>query len=160
MVSLPRQACITGWPGEDSDGCPVRFRITKRTSKRVFYIRNEECLDQHGEPLGLGNILRLNDERFGYVDCLKLEADGEVYNHGVHWCEPDFHLHISLGHLLSGFARYRDQDDKPIDLRQLKAEMAAAHPDRGGSNAAFIAARERYLGALRRCSNSNSGPTK
>jgi hypothetical protein len=38
--------------------------------------------------------------------------------------------------------------------------MAAAHPDRGGSNTAFIAARERYLGALRRCSNSNSGPTK
>lgn len=34
-------------------------------------------------------------------------------------------------------------------LRRLKAEMAAAHPDHGGSNEAFIAARERYLGAKR-----------
>jgi hypothetical protein len=34
-------------------------------------------------------------------------------------------------------------------LRQLKAEMAAAHPDHGGTSEAFIAARERYLGAKR-----------
>jgi hypothetical protein len=34
-------------------------------------------------------------------------------------------------------------------LRQLKAEMASAHPDRGGSNEAFIEARHRYLEAKR-----------
>ena len=35
------------------------------------------------------------------------------------------------------------------DLHRLKAQMAAAHPDRGGSNAAFIAARARYVAARR-----------
>jgi hypothetical protein len=34
-------------------------------------------------------------------------------------------------------------------LRQLKAEMAAAHPDRGGTSEAFIKARQRYLVAKR-----------
>jgi hypothetical protein len=148
--------------GEETAGCPVRFRITKRTAKRIFYVRKKEYIDLHGEPRhsDFPNIIDLDEETIGFVNRQKLEADGEVYNHGVHWCEADWHLHVSLEHLLSGFACYREQDDKPIDLRQLKAEMAAAHPDRGGSSAAFIAARERYLGALRRCSNSNSGPTK
>jgi hypothetical protein len=34
-------------------------------------------------------------------------------------------------------------------LRRLKAEMASAHPDRGGTSEAFIEARQRYLGAKR-----------
>ena len=34
-------------------------------------------------------------------------------------------------------------------LRELKAEMAAAHPDRGGTSEAFIKARQRYLRAKR-----------
>jgi uncharacterized protein YigA (DUF484 family) len=34
-------------------------------------------------------------------------------------------------------------------LRQLKAEMAAAHPDRGGTSEAFMKARARYLVAKR-----------
>jgi hypothetical protein len=33
------------------------------------------------------------------------------------------------------------------DLSELKAAMAAAHPDRGGSSEAFIAARTRYVEA-------------
>src|ERR1700730_827176 len=40
------------------------------------------------------------------------------------------------------------EDAKP-DLSQLKAEMAAAHPDKDGSSAAFIKARERYEQAKR-----------
>ena len=35
------------------------------------------------------------------------------------------------------------------DLHELKVTMAAAHPDRGGSNAAFIEARKRYIAARR-----------
>jgi hypothetical protein len=31
------------------------------------------------------------------------------------------------------------------DIAALKAEMAAAHPDRGGTDAAFIEARKRYV---------------
>src|SRR6266446_2410924 len=34
-------------------------------------------------------------------------------------------------------------------LRRLKAEMAAAHPDRGGTSEAFIKARQRYVDAKR-----------
>jgi|GEM_PF-4383793 hypothetical protein len=40
-------------------------------------------------------------------------------------------------------------DSEASRLRQLKAEMAAAHPDRGGTSEAFIKARQRYLGAKR-----------
>ena len=42
--------------------------------------------------------------------------------------------------------RYRE---RAPDLRKLKAAMATAHPDRGGSNATFIEARSRYVAARR-----------
>ena len=35
-------------------------------------------------------------------------------------------------------------------LAMLKAAMVAAHPDKGGSSAAFIAARARYVAARER----------
>jgi hypothetical protein len=41
-------------------------------------------------------------------------------------------------------------DHVASELHRLKSAMAAAHPDHGGSNEAFIAARQRYLGAKRR----------
>jgi hypothetical protein len=36
------------------------------------------------------------------------------------------------------------------DIKRLRMEMADAHPDRGGTDEGFIAARERYVKALRR----------
>jgi hypothetical protein len=57
-------------------------------------------------------------------------------------------LHASLQGLLGSFFRYQEQN-KPPDLHQLKAAMAAAHPDRGGSSAAFIEARQAYVAARR-----------
>jgi hypothetical protein len=44
----------------------------------------------------------------------------------------------------------RAKQKKPEDIYQLKAAMAAAHPDRGGSSREFIAAREAYVTARRR----------
>jgi hypothetical protein len=44
-------------------------------------------------------------------------------------------------------------------LRQLKAEMAAAHPDRGGTSEAFIKARQRYLVAKRTAADVVRRPT-
>lgn len=38
------------------------------------------------------------------------------------------------------------------ELRRLRTEMAAAHPDRGGTNEGFMAARKRYEQALRQAS--------
>jgi hypothetical protein len=43
------------------------------------------------------------------------------------------------------------QEDEP-ELKRLRMEMANAHPDRGGTNEGFIAARKRYKEALRRAS--------
>lgn len=101
-------------------------------------------------PLGNWQVLRhpitrktpkriyftLTNGRTGYVDRQKIEADGEIY-HGytlrrLHLTEPE----IPTRH-------------QPQSLAELKAAMAAAHPDRGGTDEAFIAARRRYEAAAR-----------
>jgi hypothetical protein len=133
--------------GEDSPGHPVRYRITKKTAKRVYYVRQEEWLDERGELQSRQPYTPTDDERIGFVNRQKLDADGNVYNRGVHWCYPDFHLYVSLEACLGD--RYREQKTKPEDIYQLKVAMAAAHPDRGGSSAAFIAARAAYVAARR-----------
>jgi hypothetical protein len=46
-------------------------------------------------------------------------------------------------------ARHNQYCDWGPDLRTLKAAMAATHPDHGGSSAAFIEARSRYVAARR-----------
>lgn len=101
-----------------------RFRITKRTPKRVYYVRRED----DGAPV------------IGFVDRQELEAKGEVYNRGVHWCMPDHRLYLEPPEI------HQDRPQKP-DLKALKAAMAEAHPDAGGTDAAFIAARKRYVAA-------------
>jgi hypothetical protein len=54
------------------------------------------------------------------------------------------------------YGREREQERKRQEaepgLRQLRREMAACHPDRGGTDEEFIAARERYERALRKAS--------
>jgi hypothetical protein len=135
--------------GEDFPGSPVRFRITKKTAKRIYYLQEEELIDKHGDPVGYRHIRSTSsyDDDIGFVDRQKLEATGEVYNRGRHWCYADFHLYASLEGLLGRFG----SEQQPVDdLHKLKAEMAAAHPDRGGSSAAFIAARQAYVAARRR----------
>lgn len=98
----------------------VRFRITKKTPRRIYYLRRDDGLRT----------------KTGYVDRQKIEADGEIYNHGAGgWWAPDFHLYLTEPELT--------QAQKP-DLAALKAAMADAHPDRGGTEEAFIAARQRY----------------
>lgn len=69
--------------------------------------------------------------RSGYVDRQKLEAAGEIY-HGytlrrLHLAPPEI-----------------PHQSKPLALPELRKAMAAAHPDRGGTDAGFIAARQRY----------------
>jgi hypothetical protein len=131
--------------GEDTPGHPVRFQIVKKTAKRIYYLLVEQEIDRHGEPIGEPWSARYSEDAVGFVDRQKLEVDGHVYNRGRHWCYPDFHLHVSLESVLGD----RGRRDEPLDLAQLKAEMAASHPDRGGTSAAFIAARQRYVAARR-----------
>lgn len=104
----------------------VSFRVTKKTPKRIYYVRRERI------P---------GDLEIGYVNRQKIEATGEIYNHGAGgWWSPDFHLYLNPPEV--------PQYAKP-DLAALKAAMHAAHPDRGGTDEAFIAARERYERAQR-----------
>ncbi|MFF2405749.1 hypothetical protein [Streptomyces sp. NPDC058092] len=67
----------------------------------------------------------------GFVDRQRIEADGEI-RHGytrrlLHLAPPEI-----------------PGQPKPPSLPELKAAMADAHPDRGGTDEAFIAARARY----------------
>jgi hypothetical protein len=129
--------------GEDSPGSVVRFQITKKTAKRIFYSRACETINEHGE-LTEHQFHRYEDET-GYVDRQKLEANGEVYNRSKGWWDAEYHLHASL----EGALGTRHRSKPTIDLHQLKAAMAAAHPDKGGTNEAFVAARKAYVAARR-----------
>ncbi|MGW4825027.1 hypothetical protein ACWEP4_40495 [Streptomyces sp. NPDC004227] len=69
--------------------------------------------------------------RAGFVDRQKIEADGEIC-HGytlrrLHLTPPEIPCR-----------------PKPPSLPELRKAMADAHPDRGGTDAEFIAARARY----------------
>ena len=63
------------------------------------------------------------------------------------WCYADYQLYSSLEGLLGD--RWRVEEEEKPDLDTLKAAMAATHPDRGGTSAAFIEARQRYVTARR-----------
>lgn len=71
------------------------------------------------------------DHQSGYVDRQKIEADGEIY-HGYTMRR----LHLTPPEIPSHPAR--------PSLAELRQAMADAHPDRGGTDAEFIAARQRY----------------
>ena len=69
--------------------------------------------------------------RSGFVDRQRIEADGEIY-HGytlrrLHLAPPEIPTR-----------------PKPPSLPELRKAMADAHPDRGGTDEAFIAARRQY----------------
>jgi hypothetical protein len=127
-----------------------RFQIVKKTAKRVYYLAEpRERIDEFsGEPLDeFRTTFNLDWTKTGFVDRQKLEAEGCVENRGRHWSDYDSRLYASL-QILRGSIR-RD-DDEIEDIAKLKQAMAAAHPDRGGSSAAFIEARARYVDARRR----------
>jgi hypothetical protein len=114
----------------------IQFRITRRTAKRIYYIRRERGHD--GADIG-------------FVSREALERDGRASNGAVHWSASDSDLYATRE--LAEAALFGDRRAKSSpDLRQLRREMADARPDRGGTNEAFIAARERYERALRQAS--------
>lgn len=97
----------------------VSFRITKKTPKRIYYVRRE----------------RGSRTEIGYVDRQKIEADGEIYNKAAGgWWAPDLHLYLNPPEI---------QKAGP-GLAELKAAMRAAHPDMGGSHEGFLEAHQRY----------------
>lgn len=69
--------------------------------------------------------------RPAFVDRQRIEADGEIYHRRfqrlLYLAPPEIPVRA-----------------KPASLPELRQAMAAAHPDRGGTDAEFIAARQRY----------------
>jgi hypothetical protein len=98
----------------------VAFRVVRKTARRVYYD---------------ANAFNGRDPRVRYVDRQALEAGGEVTRKSGQWFEPDLTVYVEPPQTWPPVER---------DLAVLKAEMAAAHPDRGGTDAEFIAARQRY----------------
>lgn len=64
------------------------------------------------------------------------------------WAESRAEGLRSFAEMERALAPFRDLRS-PAELSRLKAEMADAHPDRGGTTDAFIAAHERYVRARR-----------
>jgi hypothetical protein len=145
-----RERCWSEWPP-----CPcyeltgtarwnyhlVKFQIIKKTKRRIYYARRPW-------PLRDGDDgccpLDLIDSPIRFVDRQTLERDGEIWSHKTGgWWEGDARLYLEPP------PPPKSQEAAPPDVRALKAAMAAAHPDKGGSNAAFITARANYLAALR-----------
>ncbi|MFI8265328.1 hypothetical protein [Streptomyces sp. NPDC085665] len=101
----------------------VAFRITRRTARRVYYVRDE----RRGEPV------------LGFVDRQALEADGQVRRAAKYAFEPYTTLYAAPPDLA------RNQGGaQQVDLTVLKQRMKQAHPDVGGTDAEFIAARDAY----------------
>jgi hypothetical protein len=90
------------------------------------------------------------DGKIGFVDRQKLEASGVVENRGRHWVDHDSTLYASLQTIRDKIAEIEARYDAEPDIQALKQAMADAHPDRGGSSAAFIRARQEYVEARRR----------
>jgi hypothetical protein len=131
----------------------LAFPIVRKTKHRIFYKRRwiwfwpqlgEERAWLQSAPLHYENKVR-------FVDRGKLEATGEIgTNHRWH---EDWHLYLKPPYSWASSRANEEPDEEKPDvftLLRLKAEMAAAHPDKGGTSAAFIAARKAYVEARRK----------
>lgn len=128
--------------GEDPDGYirshVVAFPITKRTAKRIYYVRRTH-------PNGTRDL--------GYVNRQAMEAagaDGLWARRSGGWWEPDAHLYLTPPVLPA----QQLAADLKADVDRLRREAADAHPDRGGSNEAFIHAHQRLTAARGRLSRA------
>lgn len=116
----------------------VRLPIVKKTAKRIYYLRSSEP----------------GEFEQGYIDRQHFEAHGWVWSHWYDkiWAQPPT-VPNDKPFVPPRFdpAAYRTPAVPSVDeLKRLKAAMAAAHPDKGGTSEEFIAARERYVQARQR----------
>jgi hypothetical protein len=126
-------------------GCAQkRYRITRKTKERIYYIRQRLSWKKDKE-------YEFKDEdyhKFGFIDRRRVfDKRG-----------PHDHVAVSIGSKKYSVWRCLftspppeldrwESPDNHNDLSRLKAEMAAAHPDKGGTCEAFIEARKRFVEA-------------
>jgi hypothetical protein len=127
------------WQDEDCRRHVEAFQVTRKTAKRVYYIRRRH-------PGG--------DVVIGYVSRQALDADGGVYNRAAGWGAADYHLTVARPDLTPDRPT---PPDAAADLRRLRREMGDAHPDRGGTAEQFMAARRRYKMAVDRLGRRREG---
>ena len=143
-----------GWWDDDlSRSYVLRFRVTKRTAKRIYYQRPGERIDQHGnrydeEQFGIKDSdLPREESSIGSIARWEFEARGRVFNISRGGSEK--RMYADLADLIArGNPRPGDepaeewiarfwrlgkvlQDDPVPNLPALKAAMVAAHPDKG-----------------------------
>ena len=108
----------------------VPFRIVRKTARRIFYVSTW--------PPG----------KLRYVDRQAMEAagdEGHWARRTASWWEPDNRLWLKAPTLHRGLRVNTAAAE--AEVSRLRAEMAAVHPDRGGTDAEFIAAHRRYEAA-------------
>jgi hypothetical protein len=117
-----------------------KFQITKKTKQRIYYSRKPLPFEEREDR----GIRDLNDYGVAFINRQEIEREGEIWSHkSGGWWEADCCLYLRL-------PTPKVKTEELPNLGKLKAAMAAAHPDRGGSSAAFIAARVAYTEARRR----------
>ena len=128
---------------EPFGNCIERCLIVKRTPERVVFQRVGELIDNNGEPLHPNQV---PDGRTQFVDRQVLEHYGRASP-----ADSLQNLYLSFDRCRARNieATYRLGGGPAPDLAALKAAMAAAHPDKGGTAAAFIEAQRRYVTAKR-----------
>lgn len=104
----------------------IAYRVTRKTAARIYYIRDE----MHGQA--------------GYVDRGALERERRAQRRSARWYEDDSTVYATREAAEAALGLDRAPAARTPDLRQLRLDMAAAHPDRGGTAEAFLAARKRY----------------
>lgn len=105
-----------------------RYRILRMTPRRIYYAKHELCSRCGADPSDLQPVV-------GYLDRQKIESAGEIW-------DGRRRLYLKPPELA-----------KPLEqptLTELKQQMADSHPDRGGSDEAFISARAEYQRARTR----------
>ncbi len=145
----------------------IAYQITRKTAKRIHYIRRKGT-PEWNEPPVIGYISRdelAADTRCpggGYPDLCEHghqaahgDGPGEIRTSRYH--DYDYHLFASreaAENYLFRWEREREREtaEREPEVKRLRMAMADAHPDRGGTAEAFIAARKRYERALRRVS--------
>lgn len=98
--------------------CVVAFPVTRKTPKRIYY-----------------QVRDWGAQQIRFVNRQELESTGEVRSPSRYWWESDYQVYLNPPPV--------EMTQQP-SLAELKQQMADAHPDRGGNDEAFIAARQRY----------------